>query len=135
MYYFECVRCIITFNTLINQHVIMCVSIGFNKGILSASKITKGNRKILFHRTRCLSIHSNGCLLFANDCFYKDTTYILIQRCLNLIRLTCWSVRNEKYSNCYQNVVILGHQIRQESITHDCRNYEDSRKENDFLEQ
>ena len=112
----------------------MCVSIGFNKGILSASKITKGNRKILFHRTRCLSIHSNGFLLFANDCFYKDTTYILIQR-WTILPNTCWSVRNEKYSNCYQNVVILGHQIRQESITHDCRNYEDSRKENDFLEQ
>ena len=82
--YLKCVRCIITFNILINQHVIMCVSIGFNKGILSASKITKGNRKILFHRKRCLSIHSNGFLLFANDCFYTDTTDILTKRCLNL---------------------------------------------------
>ena len=38
-------------------------------------------------------------------------------------------------SNCYQNVIIIGDQIRPESITHDCNNYEDSRKENDFLEQ
>ena len=80
LYYLECVRCNITFNTLINQHVIMCISIGFNQGILSASKITKRNRKILFHRARCLSIHSNGFFLFANDCFYTNTTYTLTQR-------------------------------------------------------
>ena len=139
--YLKCVRCIITFNILINQHVIMCVSIGFNKGILSASKITKGNRKILFHRKRCLSIHSNGFLLFANDCFYTDTTDILTKRCLNLTEvhgllfglptkpsinhfakycLSCW---NDNSLNCYQNVIIIGDQIRPESITHDCSNY------------
>ena len=48
LYYLKCVRCIITFNTLINQHVIMCVSIGFNKGIVSASKITNVIEKYCF---------------------------------------------------------------------------------------